>query len=50
MVIAAGKLTLVAGRRRIQLERAAREFIANITGVELLRVNRLKVSIYCIAV
>ena len=42
---AAGKLTPVAGRRRTQLERAARAYIAKVTGVELVRVNRLKVSL-----
>ena len=43
-VIVADKLTSVAGRRRTRLERAARSYVANVTGVELLRVNRLKVS------
>ncbi|KAI0217985.1 hypothetical protein LSAT2_030267 [Lamellibrachia satsuma] len=41
--IPAGKLTPVAGRRRTQLERAARAYIAKVTGVELVRVNRLKI-------
>ena len=46
-VVVVDKLTSVAGRRRTRLERAARGYVANVTGVELLRVNRLKVSTPC---
>ncbi|KAK2188020.1 hypothetical protein NP493_147g04039 [Ridgeia piscesae] len=42
--ISVDKLTSVAGRRRTRLERAARGYVANVTGVELLRVNRLKIG------